>query len=217
MNKICFNYFLAILFIKIFSTYSHVSIPPEDKELFIGFLDGSRLKTFLNLTSCENEFYELLIKGLDVIDGFLNNNTEINYEVYRTIGDAFILFSQFTGKCIETKERLGFVLNNIKSALMNPRKFLIGAMDNTVSFHVVKLYLELSHKIKSGELYESGKILGDLISYILNVDIGRSELSFYSEISEKNLQLPDIIKETISDTTKENNDTTRNILDKNRK
>jgi len=182
MNKLCLMLILMIIRNVKFSN-GYVMIPQADKEFAIGFLDGSELKTFLNLNTCEKEFYEILSELFEVFDSLYKNDNKS--ESFRRIGQSFIIYSQLREKCIGTKEKFEIILNRAKTAFYDPQKFLIGIMDNAVSFHVVKLYWGLTGKIKEGKFYEVGTIFGDIFKYILNVDLERKELSFLSEINMK--------------------------------
>lgn len=146
-----------------------LNIPDVDVQLAKGFHDGMDLKISLNLTSCEPEFKDFVFSVFSVLENYLESREE-NF-LYQ-IGTTLIKFSLLTDKCEGSKDKLSYLSNYLKTVYYDPQQFLAGIIDRVISFKVIKNYWGLKSKIIEKDFYDVGRRLGEIISYIINVDIG---------------------------------------------
>lgn len=174
MNKYIFVCLLALAI-----NCNSQSIPQADLDLSRGFFEGSGLKTYLNITSCEADFNTFMSYVISTIEDILKKN---RIKSAYDIGQVLIHYSGLLSTCPAMKNQIDFITNYSYNVFLDPQIFLEGVVSNMVTFYVAGKYWGLSGKIKSRQFYEVGKVFGEIMAYVINVDIGVNKpLSFLEE------------------------------------
>jgi hypothetical protein len=173
MNKIQYFLFLSIYFSKTVYLEDPDVFPKDSVSLAKGFFDASGLKDIMNITKCENEFNEFAYKLAIGIDQLLNNQNALD-----TVGMILIDINNMRNKCVDNEFGRKEISDYLHKSIRNPQKFLLAVLDNIFSFHIAGRYLELKGFLKEDRMYDTGKTLGDMAKYIINIQIKEDTLFF---------------------------------------
>jgi hypothetical protein len=172
MNKIQYFLFLSIYFSKTVYIEDPDVFPKDSISLAKGFFDASGLKDIMNITKCENEFNKFVYDLTKGIDQLLNNDGN----AFATVGMILIDMDNIRTKCVDNEFGRKEISNYIYVSIRNPQKFLLAVLDNIFSFHIAGRYLELKGFLKENRMYDTGKTLGDMAKYIMNIHLKEDTL-----------------------------------------
>lgn len=158
------NFLLSFV---IFSFIRSSIVSQPEVDLVHGILDGSGLKQYLNLSSCENEAKSFISSSLEVLHAVLSKN---NVKLSSSLGEAFIAYSTLISNCKGTKEKIDSLISLSEKIYSDPQQFMLDSLDKIISLHVISDWWGLRGKIKDGKYYEVGLAVGDILAYITSSD-----------------------------------------------
>ncbi len=146
----------------------HTSIVSQpEADLVHGILEGSGLKQYLNLSSCEIEVKSFVTNSLEVLHAVLSRN---NVKLSSSLGEAFIAYSTLISNCKGTKDKINNLVILSEKIYSSPQQFMLDSLDKIVSLHVISDWWGLRGKIKDGKYFEVGVAIGDILAYVTNSD-----------------------------------------------
>jgi hypothetical protein len=166
MSKSQYFLMLTICFSKTINLIDTDVYPPDSISLAKGFFESSGLKEFMNISKCQKEFNEFIFTVAIILDQMLDNKN-----VLSTIGSVLIDFSNLKNKCDDSEFGRSVISEYFHKAVNDPQRFLLAVLDKMLSFHVAGKYFELKSNLKDKLMYQTGKTLGDILRFIMNIDI----------------------------------------------
>jgi hypothetical protein len=138
--------------------------PPDTISLAKGFFDSSGIKDIIDISKCEKEFNDFIFNIAITFDQILDNKSSL-----ATIGSILIDISNIQNKCNDSEFGRNDISDYFHKTVRDPQKYLLAVLDNMLSFHIAGKYIELKGNLKENRMYDTGKTLGDIAKYVMNV------------------------------------------------